>query len=323
MKADPPVDRRPSLRGLVYAAGLLATVATAVSLLGRSYWLFELTTHFRPQYVVVLMISAATGLMAKERRPAAAFGVAAMLNVLLSPAAWPWPGASGAVAAEFHILAANVNSANRSHHLLLDLIAARQPDIVVLTEVDDAWVDALQPLAEQYAHRVVRPRQDNFGIGVWSRLPFDGGTIVRLGEAGVPSVLVRAVTARGPVWVLATHPVPPSGSQMSTLRNGQLAAIATLVDTLSGQGVVAGDLNTTPWSPHFRDLVSEAGLYQARSVRGLYTWPVGMPVLMVQLDHCLHTDGLTAGRVTILPSIGSDHYPLLCGFAFGNHGADP
>ncbi len=301
--------------------GLLAIVGTVVSLLGRFHWLFELTAHFRPQYVVVLMISAAAGLVAKERRPAAAFGAAAALNVLLSPAAWPWPGTAGAAAPEFQLLAANVNSANRAHDLELDLIASRQPDAVILMELDDAWVDALHSLDEQYVHQVVQPRSDNFGIGLWSRLPLEDAAVVRLGGAGVPSVLARAVTARGPVWVLATHPVPPSGGEMSEMRNEQLAAIASLVDTLRGHVVVAGDLNTTPWSPHFRDLVSGGGLRGARSVRGLYTWPVGMPVLMVQLDHCLHTDGLVASRLRVLPSIGSDHFPLLCGFAFRDDGA--
>jgi endonuclease/exonuclease/phosphatase (EEP) superfamily protein YafD len=298
----------------------MAAAVTAVSLLGRFYWLFELTTHFRPQYVVVLTIAGTVGLIARERRPAAAFGAAAALNVLVSVSAWPWPSGGGG-APEFQVLVANVSTANRAHHLVLDLIRSREPDVVVLTEVDDQWLEALGSLTERYAHRIVQPRSDNFGIGVWSRLPLEDGVVVRLGRAGVPSVLARAVTPLGPVWVLATHPVPPSGREMSALRNDQLDAIATLTDTLAGRVVVAGDLNATPWSPHFRDLLRVGGLRRARSVRALYTWPVGMPVLMVQLDHCLHSGNLRAAHLEVLASIGSDHYPLACGFTFRDGGA--
>jgi endonuclease/exonuclease/phosphatase (EEP) superfamily protein YafD len=319
--AGAPSPRRPSVRGLVYAAGMLAVGATAVSLLGRFYWLFELTTHFRPQYVAVLVMAAATGLLARERRPAAAFGAVAVLNVLVSLSAWPWP--SGNTVPDIQILAANVNTANREHHLVLDLVRSQGPDVVVLTEVDDQWLAALEPLAEGYAHRIVQPRSDNFGIGLWSRLPLEDGAVVRLGRAGVPSVLAKAVTPRGPVWVLATHPVPPSGGEMSALRNDQLEAVASLTDTLAGRVVVAGDLNATPWSPHFRRLLRVGGLRRARSVRALYTWPVGMPVLMVQLDHCLHRGNMRAAPLEVLTSIGSDHYPIACGFTFRDGGASP
>lgn len=41
----------------------------------------------------------------------------------------------------------------------------------------------------------------------------------------------------------------------------------------------------------------------------MYTWPVGLPILMLQLDHCLHTDGVMAAGLEVLPAIGSDHYP--------------
>ena len=141
------------------------------------------------------------------------------------------------------------------------------------------------------------------------------GAITRIGKAGLPSVLAKVETPRGHVWLLATHPLPPAGRLGSEFRNDQLAAIALLVDTLEGPTVVVGDLNVTPWSPHFRDLVAVADLQRARGgLRSLYTWPTGFPFMMLQLDHCLHSDRVESTGVEVLHTIESDHYPIMCGF---------
>ena len=305
----------PTVRGLIYAAGLVATAATVTSLLARSFWLFDLTAHFRLQYVVVLVTAAIFGLAAKTRVAAAVFGVSALLNVFFVVPALQLSRASGALAPDVRILTANVSTENRAWHRLVDLIQSRKPELVVLTEVDQAWLDALKPISTAYPHTIVEPRSDNFGIAVWSRFPLEEGAIVRIGKAGLPSVLAKVATPRGHVWLLATHPLPPAGRLASELRNDQLAAIALLVDTLEGPTVVVGDLNVTPWSPHFRDLVAVAGLQRAdRGLRSLYTWPTGFPILMLQLDHCLHSNRVESTGVEVLRTIESDHYPVMCGF---------
>ena len=96
----------------------------------------------------------------------------------------------------------------------------------------------------------------------------------------------------------------------SELRDDQLDAVAATAAAADLPVVVAGDLNATGWSPILRRLQRDGGL--RLSTRGwVPTWPVGMPVLWVPLDHVLHSAAIGVVRCVRSNDIGSDHYPLV------------
>ena len=67
-----------------------------------------------------------------------------------------------------------------------------------------------------------------------------------------------------PLSVLALHPPTPMRFDKFQLRNAQFAAAAARMRETAGPRVLVGDLNTTPWSPYFQDLVRESGMRDAR-----------------------------------------------------------
>jgi len=112
-------------------------------------------------------------------------------------------------------------------------------------------------------------------------------------------------------------PIPPA-PMAAAARNRQLAALAALLGqppdaTNSGrvQRLLIGDLNLTPFSPYFSDLLTQTGMEDARRVYGYHgTWPTWMLPLQIAIDHCIAEPGLGVTRVARGPAIGSDHYPL-------------
>jgi endonuclease/exonuclease/phosphatase (EEP) superfamily protein YafD len=78
-----------------------------------------------------------------------------------------------------------------------------------------------------------------------------------------------------------------------------------------GPTLVLGDLNVTPWSPHFRALLREGRL--ADSARGFgwqASWPAYSLPLRIAIDHCLVSAEFTVLRRRLGPHVGSDHLPV-------------
>jgi endonuclease/exonuclease/phosphatase (EEP) superfamily protein YafD len=84
----------------------------------------------------------------------------------------------------------------------------------------------------------------------------------------------------------------------------------------TGALVLLGDLNTTSWSPHFRDLINTAGLKDSRAGFGIQpTWPAGTPPLWIPLDHCLVSPEIKVHDRRVGPNVGSDHFPVIVEFS--------
>jgi endonuclease/exonuclease/phosphatase (EEP) superfamily protein YafD len=190
------------------------------------------------------------------------------------------------------------------------------PDVLVLEEVNVRWLEKLAGCLIGYPHSETRPRPDNFGIALYSRLPLRGCEVLEVGGAGIPSIRARIISAAGEFTVIATHPLRPGGAEYTERRNAHLAALPDLVRSCSAPVVLVGDLNTTPWSYHFRRLVRDSGLRDSSRGRGVQpTWPADLWPLRIPLDHCLHSPEIDVVNKEIGPSVGSDHLPVIVDFA--------
>src|SRR4028118_1291635 len=76
--------------------------------------------------------------------------------------------------------------------------------------------------------------------------------------------------------------------------------------------VVIGDFNSTPWSGRFRKFLHDANLRNSQRGFGLQpTWSASLPsVLMIAIDHCLHSQSITTISRATGVNIDSDHLPL-------------
>lgn len=148
----------------------------------------------------------------------------------------------------------------RRELFILSHIASTCPDIVLLTEVDEKWLTNLKILEKDYPFSVSKPRSDNFGILLYSKIPPERLEILDLVTEEIPSILMTFSVGSSPCTLVGTHPLPPRNYQYSYLRNGQLKLLGNFFKGVQGSKFLIGDLNTPPWSPFFHDLLAEAGL---------------------------------------------------------------
>lgn len=318
-----PETRAPSffrfsirLWGLITMAGAVAATASILGFLGSYNWFLDLCSHFRVQYCIGLGVVAALLLIPQKRRLAAVFGGFAAINLLvILPLYFGRTPVSVASGRPIRAMLSNVNTKTGDPAAVAAAIRRFDPDIIVLEEVSAKWLSDLKSVLDNYRHSEQEAREDNFGIGLWSKFPFTHSRVVYIGTAQVPSILVEIETPQGQFTVVATHPLPPAGKTYSDFRNDQLSELPDWVLQASSPVVLLGDLNTTPWNYYFKRLLRESGLHNSSQGRGVCpTWPSFNPLMLIPIDHCLYTDGIEIVSKQTGPQVGSDHFPIIVDF---------
>jgi endonuclease/exonuclease/phosphatase (EEP) superfamily protein YafD len=182
---------------------------------------------------------------------------------------------------------------------------------VLLLEVDEAWKRALGELADVYPQQHVVARDDHFGLALLSRIPWDRIETLQTGDAELPTVVAEwPLDESGRLTFIGSHPLPPGSRVMAKMRNEQLRELAALAKQTSGPVILAGDLNVTSFSPYFRDLLRDSGLWDSRQGRGIQATWGPMPLLEIAIDHCLLSREFAVRHRYVGPHLGSDHRPV-------------
>tara|TARA_R110002074_G_scaffold17241_2_gene57076 strand:+ start:2846 stop:3988 length:1143 start_codon:yes stop_codon:yes gene_type:complete len=213
------------------------------------------------------------------------------------------------------ILTSNVLTPNRNVEALLKLVEQHQPDILVTLESDQWWEDQLVALENEMPYTIKCPLDNLYGMHVFSRLPLHESEVRFLIEDKVPSMHALVELRSGDsVRVHFVHPAPPSPTENdeSTERDAELVIVGRSVADSNEPVIVTGDLNDVAWSPTTRLFRKVSGLLDPRVGRGFYsTFHADYRLFRWPLDHLFHSHHFTLASITRLPSIGSDHFPLL------------
>ena len=216
---------------------------------------------------------------------------------------------------QLSILTSNVLTPNRNADALIRLVRKHKPDVLVTLESDQWWEDNLNVLEADMPYSVKCPLDNLYGMHVFSRLPLEEQEISFLVEKDVPSIHASLVLRTGDkVRVHFVHPAPPSPTENpeSAERDAELVIVARGVAESDQPVIVTGDLNDVAWSATTRLFRKISGLLDPRVGRGMYnTFHVKYPFLRWPLDHLFHSKHFTLRSIQRLPSIGSDHFPLL------------
>lgn len=294
---------------------LIAAIASALGFAGHWHWLLDLCAHFRWQYQLAMLLGLVAAVVTRKRGTAAVLIVAALVNAWsLATANGPAQDAHTSVAGaqRLKLLLANIHLDNKNLAPLLALIERESPDVVGILELSPQAAETLAVLEPRYPNSAINPRDDPFGIGLYSRLP------ARILQSTMPPLDLPVMQLQwtdpqpGKLWLV--HPFPPIGSEATQWRNIQLEHIATLIRG-DESAVLAGDLNTTPWSAAYRQLRNDAALLDSSATQ--WAWPTWFGphwwtgVMAVPIDHVLHASGWRVIRHQIGPDIGSDHRPII------------
>ena len=310
-----------SIWGLMEAGGIFLCAATLAGFLARLWWCFELTTHFRWHLAVGLAGLAAVWAIKRRWRMASLYGLCALVNGLLVLRLWlPIEAAGLPAGTRLRVVSLNVHTENLRRDVALKFLQNADADVILLMEVNESWLKALEPLRASHPHVLAEPREDNFGIALFSRLAWTNSEVIELGEAGVPSVAATLSVGGEAVFLLGTHPVPPGSAEYARLRNEQFEKIAALIHRQSLPAIVVGDLNCTPWSPYFAELLRDSGLKNVAPRRGLFgSWPAWFSCARIPLDHGLVSPTIRVVDKRTGPPVGSDHLPLILELQMPSH----
>lgn len=309
-----PDRRRFRASSWLVLAASPALLATLLASLGHLHFAADLLTHFPLPCLLTLLPAAA--LLAVCRRPGWAV-LFALGAALAGFRLWPQclgapPGPGPGPVASLPVACANLRFTNLRCAELLSQIEAEQPDLLVLSELwPEAWRE-LEPGLTAWPHRLVHPLPGCFGIALLSKLPLTEARVVALGQEWTPGIVAKAEHPSGPIGILAAHAPPPGLARQSAERDRSLAAIPALLTDLPPRRLVLGDLNATPWSTSFRQLVQSTGLADSTRGAGLQgSWPNWLPgPLRIPIDHILVSPGIGVESRHLGTAFGSDHLPV-------------
>lgn len=213
------------------------------------------------------------------------------------------------------ILTSNVLTPNHNAEALIALTREYRPDILVTLESDQWWEDQLNVLERDMPYSIKCPLDNLYGMHVFSKLPLSESEICFLVEDDVPSMHASIkLNDDISVRVHFVHPAPPSPTEnpASQQRDAELIVLAKSLNSTTEPVVVTGDLNDVAWSATTRLFRKISGLLDPRIGRGMFnTFHADYPVIRWPLDHLFHSQHFALSSIKRLPSIGSDHFPLL------------
>lgn len=249
----------------------------------------------------------------------ASFSLAALNMTFIAP--WNWhfsqpidDSTSGTSAPKMTFLWANVSTSNRSFETFLKYVQAQDVDVILLAEVDQAWVEALNPLNEDWTYKIFSPREDNFGMAVYSKIPFENDRILSFEAFEVPAIQFQLNHPSGhDVSIFAVHPVPPIGRRYTQSRDAYLDGLSRHLSGTTRPRFIIGDFNATPWHAPVRQLIQQGRLDYIPPDPGWFpnTWPSSLLPVGIPIDLCLADVSKLKIQIQRGPDIGSDHRPLV------------
>lgn len=232
------------------------------------------------------------------------------------------------------LLIYNVLSDNREVAALRDLIRETDPDIILLSEPTQWWLEQLDGLEDDYPFTLFQPQENHYGKLLYSRLKLEDPEIRYIIDPEIPSIRTRVRLRSGTVVTLyGVHPRPPglkrpdeeknSGAEGeedengdredSEMRDAELLLVAKEASELGDVPViVAGDFNDVAWSHSTHLFQRIGGLLDPRVGRGfINTFDTRSRFFRFPLDHVFASRHFLLVELRRLPDIGSDHFPIL------------
>ena len=216
---------------------------------------------------------------------------------------------------QLKIMVSNVLTPNDETQKLVELVKDKRPDILITLETDKKWEKALNQIEANYPYTVKVPLDNLYGMHLYSKLELIDPEVKYLMIDDIPSIHTQLRLQGGQViWLYCLHPMPPSPTEAdkSTTRDAELLMVGKHIKENKQTAILAGDLNDVAWSKTTRRFQRISGLLDPRIGRHfINTFHVKYPFLRWALDHIFHSACFTVVDIQRMPSIGSDHFPVM------------
>lgn len=280
------------------------SVVTLLGFFGTLHWTIDLFAHFRFQYI---WIAAILALIVAIQKQWMWVGVAASVCVLNASVLFNFDSAPEIKNAQndIRIYFANTYFNNHDASRIADSVRNVNPDIAIFAEIEAETFAQVSKELPEYTSVFHFDVEGRFDLALLSTQPIEEPALVNYSTSDYPSY---DLTFNG-LRVIGTHPILPATKAFAEIRNAHLLNLAREVDS-DQPTVVIGDMNITPWSPHFKKMLTAGNLNENRIGT---TWPMFLPspALRIPIDHVLTTDSAAVISGTQGERTGSDHLPII------------
>jgi endonuclease/exonuclease/phosphatase (EEP) superfamily protein YafD len=317
---------------VIYAVGALAIILTVLPFLKFAHWWIRLGDFPRLQIAFGSLVAAA--FLLAVVRPLS-FAETVFLTLLVICAVYqifrilpytPFYPKQTEAARErvpekiVRLLIFNVYIKNRNYEKFLRLVEKVNPDLILLAEPDEDWLNAIDALDENYPFSVKYPLDNAYGIALFSRLKLENAEIHFIIEEDIPSIFANVRLASGDLTRLyCLHPRPPipPENDRATERDAELILVGAQIKDTDAPTIIAGDLNDVAWSRTTSLFQKISNLLDPRIGRGLFSsFHARYPFIRFPLDHVFHSNHFRLVALERLPDIGSDHFPIYIALSY-------
>lgn len=289
------------------AAGALVLFAL-VAAYGPAYFLVMLLRSALWPWCLLFLAFALWNLVLRRGWMVGAAMIAALI-CLSGVGHSPAMGRAEGSGAGFRVALINVLQENRQQAEVAQVALDTDADAIAFLEVDPLWARALdQHLGAAYPYRRTVAGTNQYGIALYSRLPFNDAEIFDL--VGRPAIEAHLMTPIGEVRLFCAHTSSPRGPAAFRERNRQLEALADRARTDGPPVVIMGDLNAVSWDVDLERMVERLEVGEAPTGPPA-TWPTLFGKALMPLDHIFVSSGLGLEGPKPLRIPGSDHRGLV------------
>ncbi len=304
--------------------GALLSILSFFPLINSTHWFFRLFDFIRLQLLFLLLVLLVLGFIFTDYN-ATGFTVLGVLLVsvvyqliIISPYFPKRKSNHEASKNDITLLSINVMQKNNQYDKLIQLVKEVDPDILLTMETNKNWEDNLRPLEAHYKQTIFVPKENRYGMHLYSKLPIIEAQVHYLVAEDYPSIEVTLKDKNDQSFIFwGIHPPPPSPTEKSTSRqkDAELMKVAKITNKATLPVVASGDFNNVAWSKASKLFSKVSTLKDARINRGFHgTFPAQFWFLRFPIDLLFHSKQIKVKVLKVLSPVGSDHLPLLSKF---------
>lgn len=191
----------------------------------------------------------------------------------------------------------------------------KKPDVIVLTESRQKWVDAIM---EKLEPGVCMSIMKGPGISIFSNFPIQGSQVTYKGKSQHPQISAQLIVDNKIVHLSMLHLAAPQTISGYNDRISELSDLAAQLKETESPKIVLGDTNCANWSPPVQNFLKEANLKDTQDGFMMRpTWPArpgkvfGLPIPpFVPIDNIFVSKDFHVIDRVVGPALGSDHLPV-------------
>lgn len=291
---------------------VLLLLTVVFSFFAESYWIFDIFTHFKIQYLILSLFNlVGIILLYRARSKSLILLINVFLVLLFAYECRILFSSPNQISNSqgIKLISANLGTDSTDSAKLIEYLNKSNAEIVIFYEFSPVWAQLIVEIKEKYPFLKASIRDDPFGLAILSKSEIHEPDVKIFDSNMPPTLTASIVKSSEKIRLIAAHPFPPIGKFASDNRNRYLNQLAQLTKSIESPVILCGDLNVTPWSPFFKKLIENSSLQVSYSNNLPLTWPVNFLFTRIPIDHCL-TKGIEVLSYQRGPNFGSDHYPI-------------